>query len=86
MSKSKLRPVEFTNYYVDSVVRGFKEPREGLFHQWGEIIAVDNDKYFSITVAVAEDQEGQVYMVMPQTMRFTDTNKADKGWAMGHSS
>lgn len=72
MSDTKLRPVKFTVYYGETFPHSFNEPKKGRFHRWGEISQVDEDRVFPITVAIVEDEKGQIYSVMPSTMRFID--------------
>lgn len=46
---------------------------EGLFHDWGQEAIETNEQGFgNFTVAIIEDQSGQVHTVNPNHVKFLD--------------
>jgi len=46
---------------------------KGLFHEWGqEAIETDQQGFGNFTVAIVEDESGQVFTVNPNHIKFLD--------------
>lgn len=57
----------------DGEVDYYLTEREGYFHQWGEMIQKDaDDKPFSISCGIVEDEDGKVFLVPPTNIQFHD--------------
>ena len=64
--KSELRKLEFDCYINDSNSWQPIEKIQGYFHQWG--LAIVEEK--NITVGIVEDENGKIYRVVPEAIKF----------------
>ena len=61
----------YTKYYKDGK---FKEI-QGLFHQWGLDLAENSETMASYTVAIIEDNSGNIRLCNPETVVFIEEEK-----------
>jgi len=60
---------EVTFKYYNSSKREMQSGK-GEFHKWGSDIGSEDDKYFQITFAVVEDDNGQVHRIPENCVQF----------------
>lgn len=46
--------------------------KKGIFHQWGYTVYEYGNKGIMQTVAIVEDETGQVYTTLPNYVRFIE--------------
>ena len=67
----ELRKITYRSYLDVNGAQYLKNPKEGLFHEFGEELVYSDEKQYSRTIAIIEDSEsGQVYKVLPDYIKF----------------
>lgn len=58
------------DYKNDSEREEDTKERNGMFHTWGYDIQQANNSYLPISCAIVEDEDGNVYKVNPENVKF----------------
>lgn len=67
-----MRTVEFTCYADEQNQWRPVTPTRGEFHRWGTFSESSDGGVARWTVAIVEDEDGKIYRVPPECLRFTD--------------
>lgn len=55
--------------------------KSGIFHRWGMKAMEGNDGNIHWSVAICEDETGQIFLVIPDKMKFEDRpDQVDPNW------
>jgi len=53
-------------------VQHLNVPIRGKFHRWADGIVYLSEQHYSRTFAIVEDQDGKIYNVPPQLLKFVE--------------
>lgn len=71
MEDKSLRNVHFTAFYSVNGIQNLR-PTKGRFHRWADDLINEDEKWFSRTVGIVEDLDGNIFKVPIEKIMFSE--------------